>query len=84
MEAAVDEYLSVPKPTTDEMFDNLFANPPKGLAEQREVARRYASGGQHAGTPGGSANQNAGKPTAAHHVLGHHAAGHSRNGAGDH
>jgi len=44
VEAAVDEYMSAPKPSTDEMFDHLFANPPKGLAEQREVARRYASG----------------------------------------
>jgi 2-oxoisovalerate dehydrogenase E1 component alpha subunit len=49
VEAAVDEYLSAPKPSTDAMFDHLFANPPKGLAEQREIARRYA-GGQHAGT----------------------------------
>ena len=49
VEAAVDEYLSAPKPSTDAMFDHLFANPPKGLAEQREIARRYA-GGQHSGT----------------------------------
>jgi len=42
----VDEYLSAPKPSTDEMFDYLFANPPKDLAEQRETARRYA--GSHA------------------------------------
>jgi pyruvate dehydrogenase E1 component alpha subunit len=51
VEAAVDEYLSGPKPTTDAMFDYLFANPPKDLAEQRETARRYA-GGQHGGGNG--------------------------------
>src|ERR1700733_4416607 len=52
VEAAVDEYLSAPKPSTDEMFDYLFANPPKDLAEQRETARRYA--GSHAKPgPGG-------------------------------
>jgi pyruvate dehydrogenase E1 component alpha subunit len=65
VEAAVDEYLSAPKPTTDEMFDNLFANPPKGLAEQREVARRYAGTAQHGGGQGTSgkhaADQGAGR-----------------------
>jgi 2-oxoisovalerate dehydrogenase E1 component alpha subunit len=55
IEAAVDEYLSAPKPSTDAMFDHLFANPPKGLAEQREIARRYA-GGQHSGTHHGGGN----------------------------
>jgi 2-oxoisovalerate dehydrogenase E1 component alpha subunit len=44
VEAAVDQYLSGPKPSTDAMFDHLFANPPKGLLEQREIARRYAVG----------------------------------------
>ena len=44
IEVAVDQYLSGPKPSTDAMFDHLFANPPKGLLEQREIARRYASG----------------------------------------
>jgi 2-oxoisovalerate dehydrogenase E1 component alpha subunit len=47
IEAAVDQYLSGPKPTTDAMFDHLFANPPKGLAEQREIARRYAGKSGH-------------------------------------
>jgi len=41
VEAAVDEYLSAPMPTTDEMFDHLFAHPPASLLEQREMARRY-------------------------------------------
>jgi 2-oxoisovalerate dehydrogenase E1 component alpha subunit len=44
VEAAVDQYLSGPKPSTDAMFDHLFANLPKGLLEQREIARRYAGG----------------------------------------
>jgi 2-oxoisovalerate dehydrogenase E1 component alpha subunit len=43
VEAAVDDYLSAPKPSTDAMFDYLFARPPKSLLEQREMARRYAS-----------------------------------------
>ncbi len=53
VEAAVDEYLSAPKPATDEMFDHLFARPPQSLLQQREVARRYAAGSPttEAGTP---------------------------------
>ncbi len=43
VEAAVDEYLSAPKPSTDEMFDYLFARPPRSLLEQREQARQRAS-----------------------------------------
>jgi 2-oxoisovalerate dehydrogenase E1 component alpha subunit len=43
VEAAVDAYLSLPKPTTDAMFDHLFAKPTKNLLEQREIARRYAA-----------------------------------------
>ncbi|MGH8210701.1 MAG: pyruvate dehydrogenase (acetyl-transferring) E1 component subunit alpha [Steroidobacteraceae bacterium] len=42
VEAAVDEYLSAPKPSTDAMFDHLFAHPPQSLLKQREMARRYA------------------------------------------
>ena len=47
IEAAVDEYLSAPKPSTDAMFEHLFAHPPKGLLEQREQARRYAGSSGH-------------------------------------
>ena len=47
VEAAVDEYLSAPKPSTDAMFDYLFARPPKSLLEQREQARRYADSSGH-------------------------------------
>jgi pyruvate dehydrogenase E1 component alpha subunit len=43
IEAAVDQYLSGPKPTTDAMFDNLFAKPTRNLLQQREMARRYAN-----------------------------------------
>jgi pyruvate dehydrogenase E1 component alpha subunit len=49
VEAAVDEYMSASKPSTDAMFDYLFAHPPKALAEQREIARRYAASGPHTG-----------------------------------
>jgi len=47
VEAAVDTYLSAPKPSTDAMFDHLFAKPPKSLLQQREVARRYANKREH-------------------------------------
>jgi 2-oxoisovalerate dehydrogenase E1 component subunit alpha len=47
VEAAVDEYLSAPKPSTDAMFDYLFAQPPKALLEQRALARRYAGSRGH-------------------------------------
>jgi 2-oxoisovalerate dehydrogenase E1 component alpha subunit len=47
VEAAVDEYLGVPKPSTDDMFDHLFARPPQSLLQQRELARRYAAGSDH-------------------------------------
>jgi pyruvate dehydrogenase E1 component alpha subunit len=72
VEAAVDEYLNVPKPSTDAMFDSLFANPPKALAEQREIARRYASGGQHGG----------GQGTGGQHAVGHHVGGQQPGSAG--
>jgi pyruvate dehydrogenase E1 component alpha subunit len=49
VEAAVDEYLSAPRPSTDEMFDHLFARPPQSLLQQRELARRYAES-QNTGT----------------------------------
>ena len=51
VEAAVDEYLSAPPPSTDAMFDYLFARPPQSLLAQREMARRY-SGTRDTG-PGG-------------------------------
>ena len=43
VDAAVAEYLATPKPTTDAMFDHLFAELPARLHEQRLVARKYGS-----------------------------------------
>lgn len=45
VDAAVQEYLNMPKQPTDAMFDHLFANLPKNVEEQREIARRYAAAG---------------------------------------
>ncbi len=45
--AAVDEYLSAPGPTTDAMFEHVFAKPTKSLLQQRDVARRYAKKQEH-------------------------------------
>jgi pyruvate dehydrogenase E1 component alpha subunit len=46
VEAAVQEYLSTPKQPTDAMFDYLFANPPRQLEEQKQIAKRYAGTGR--------------------------------------
>lgn len=46
VEAAVQEYLSTPKQSTDAMFDYLFANPPRHLEEQKQIAKRYAGTGR--------------------------------------
>jgi pyruvate dehydrogenase E1 component alpha subunit len=43
VDAAVTEYLAAPKPSTDAMFDHLFAELPAHLREQRLIARRYGS-----------------------------------------
>src|SRR6185312_8834405 len=43
VDAAVDEYFRTPKQGTDSMFDFLFANPPRTLEAQRELARSYAT-----------------------------------------
>jgi pyruvate dehydrogenase E1 component alpha subunit len=43
VDAAVEQYLRQAKPSTDAMFDHLFAALPAHLHEQREAARRYAS-----------------------------------------
>ncbi len=42
VEAAVKEYLSVPRQNTDAMFDHLYANPPPYIETQKAMARRYA------------------------------------------
>ena len=43
VDAAVTEYLAKSKPSTDAMFDHLFAALPAQLREQRLVARKYGS-----------------------------------------
>lgn len=47
--AAVEAYLATPPPTAADMFDQLHAALPAGLAEQRETALRFAphAGGGH-------------------------------------
>ena len=49
VEAAVAEYLGTPKPTSDAMFDHLFATLPRHLREQRATARRAAAGPKSGG-----------------------------------
>ncbi|HYM35733.1 MAG TPA: pyruvate dehydrogenase (acetyl-transferring) E1 component subunit alpha [Steroidobacteraceae bacterium] len=45
VEAAVQEFLNMPKQSTDAMFDYLFANPPQNLQAQKELARRFGDAG---------------------------------------
>lgn len=47
VEAAVQEYFHTPRPTTAAMFDHLFANLPKRIAEQKESALQYGASGSH-------------------------------------
>lgn len=47
VDAAVQEYLNIPKQSTDAMFDYLYARLPKNVQEQRELARRYADSSGH-------------------------------------
>jgi 2-oxoisovalerate dehydrogenase E1 component alpha subunit len=51
IDAAVAAYLAAPRPTSDAMFEHLFAELPHHLESQRSIARAYArpspkSGGQ--------------------------------------
>jgi 2-oxoisovalerate dehydrogenase E1 component alpha subunit len=43
VDGAVTEYLATPKPSTDQMFEHLFAALPARLHEQRLVARKYGA-----------------------------------------
>ncbi|HEX4051497.1 MAG TPA: pyruvate dehydrogenase (acetyl-transferring) E1 component subunit alpha [Steroidobacteraceae bacterium] len=43
VEAAVRQYLSTPRQSTDAMFDYLLAELPPALQSQRDEARRYAA-----------------------------------------
>lgn len=47
VEKAVEEYLAVPYPTTESMFDYHYAHLPHDLAEQRAIAVTYKSEGGH-------------------------------------
>ncbi|MEP6884504.1 MAG: pyruvate dehydrogenase (acetyl-transferring) E1 component subunit alpha [Gammaproteobacteria bacterium] len=47
VDASVSEYLAKAKPSTDAMFDHLFAVLPAHLHEQRRIARKYGS--KHSG-----------------------------------
>lgn len=47
VDEAIAEYLKTPKQDTNSMFDSLFANLPKNLLAQREMARRYAGTSGH-------------------------------------
>jgi pyruvate dehydrogenase E1 component alpha subunit len=47
VDAAVTEYLGKAKPSTDAMFDHLFAALPAHLQEQRLIARKYGSKSGH-------------------------------------
>lgn len=44
VDAAVQVYQATAKPSTDSMFDYLFATLPDHLVEQKETARHYAGG----------------------------------------
>ena len=46
VEAAVKEYLDTPKQPIDSMFDYLYANPPRYIAGQKAIAKRYAGTGR--------------------------------------
>jgi 2-oxoisovalerate dehydrogenase E1 component alpha subunit len=46
VEDSVKEYLGTPKQSTDAMFDFLFANPPRSIEAQKEIARRFAGTGR--------------------------------------
>src|SRR5450631_2022104 len=57
VDAAVAEYLRFARPTTDAMFDHLFAALPRHLREQRATARYYSSSskpGSSSAKPGSS------------------------------
>jgi pyruvate dehydrogenase E1 component alpha subunit len=57
VDAAVEEYLRAAEPSTDAMFDHLFAVLPSSLRAQRATARRYAS-------PPGDSRQGDSRPVA--------------------
>jgi pyruvate dehydrogenase E1 component alpha subunit len=61
---AVSEYLRSVKPSTDAMFEHLFATLPPHLEEQRATARTYSSSDEKPGSSNhGSSKPGASKPS---------------------
>jgi 2-oxoisovalerate dehydrogenase E1 component alpha subunit len=75
VDAAVSEYLRSVKPSTDAMFDHLFAALPPHLAEQRATARTYSSSDEKPGSsssqPGSSKSQPGSSKPGASKLSGH-------------
>jgi pyruvate dehydrogenase E1 component alpha subunit len=46
VDEAVQEYQNTPRQNTDAMFAHLYANLPRSLEAQKEIARRYAGTGR--------------------------------------
>jgi len=46
VDEAVQEYMNTPRQSTDAMFEHLYANPPRSIEAQKELARRYAGTGR--------------------------------------
>jgi pyruvate dehydrogenase E1 component alpha subunit len=46
VEEAVQEYVNTPRQSTDAMFEHLYANPPRYVEAQKEIARRFAGTGR--------------------------------------
>jgi pyruvate dehydrogenase E1 component alpha subunit len=46
VDQAVTEYLNTPRQNTDAMFEHLYANPPRYIEAQKDLARRYAGTGR--------------------------------------
>jgi pyruvate dehydrogenase E1 component alpha subunit len=67
VDAAVAEYLRCSKPSTDAMFDHLFAALPRHLREQRATARHYSSSSK----PGSSSSKTGSSKPGASKTNGH-------------
>ena len=74
VDAAVAEYLHFAAPTTDAMFDHLFAAPPKHLREQRATARYYSPSskpGSSSSKPGSSSSKLGSSKSGVSKINGH-------------
>jgi 2-oxoisovalerate dehydrogenase E1 component alpha subunit len=67
VDAAVAQYLRLAGPTTDAMFDHLFAVLPRHLREQRATARYYSSSSK----PGSSSSKPGSSNSGASKTSGH-------------